>query len=92
MAGIFTKRIWQPCICQPNKLKWEIKKTTDGAKRGAKQKSGGAMAHPGPPLESPLDSNAVFAVSSSKDGKKQNQSVHTHCISESFRSGIRKKG
>jgi len=21
MAGIFTKRIWQPCICQPNDLK-----------------------------------------------------------------------
>jgi len=39
------------------------------------------------------DSNAVFIVdvsrvyanSSSEDGKKQNQSVHTHCISENFR-------
>ena len=48
MAGIFTERIWQPCICQPNELKREIKKKTGGAKRGAKQKTGGAMAHPGP--------------------------------------------
>jgi len=54
MAGIFTKRIWQPCIWQPNELKREIKKKTGGAKRGTKQKSGWAMAHLGPPLESPL--------------------------------------
>jgi len=47
MAGIFTKRIWQPCICQPNELKREMNKKTGGAK----QKSGGH----GPPLESPLD-------------------------------------
>jgi len=52
MAGIFTKRTWQPCICQPNDLK--LKKKTAGVKRGAKQKSGRDMAHPGPPLESPL--------------------------------------
>ena len=46
------------------------------------------------------DSNAVFIIgvsrvyanSSSEDGKKQNQSVHTHCISENFLSGMRKKG
>ena len=44
MAGIFTKRIWQLCICQPNELKREIKK-----------KTGEAMAHPGPPLEPPLE-------------------------------------
>jgi len=50
MAGIFTKRNWQPCICQPNELKREIRKKTGGAK----QKSGEAMAHPGPSLESPL--------------------------------------
>ena len=37
MTGIFTKRIWQTCICQPNELKREIKKKTGGAK----QKSGG---------------------------------------------------
>ena len=49
MASIFAKRIWQPCICQPNELKREIKKHTGGAKRGAKQTSGEAMAHPGPP-------------------------------------------
>jgi len=30
MANIFTKRIWQPYICQPNELKWEIKKKTGG--------------------------------------------------------------
>jgi len=50
MAGIFTKGIWQPCICQPNELKREIKKKTGGAK----QKTWGAMAHPSTPLESPL--------------------------------------
>jgi len=50
MAGIFTKRIWQPFVCQPDKLKREIKKKTGGAKRGAKQKSGVAMAHQAPPL------------------------------------------
>jgi len=46
------------------------------------------------------DSNAVFIVdvsrvyanSSSEDGKKQNQSVYTHCISDNFQSGTRKKG
>jgi len=54
MAGTFTKRIWQPYICQPNELKREIKKKAEGVKQGAKQKSGGTMAHPGPPLESPL--------------------------------------
>jgi len=43
MAGIFTKRIWQPCICQPNDLK--IKKKTGGAK----QKSGGAWPTQAPP-------------------------------------------
>jgi len=48
MAGIFTKRIWQPCICQPNELKWEIKKKT-GGQTGAKQKSGG-HAPSRPPL------------------------------------------
>jgi len=36
------------CICQPNQLKREINKKTGGAKRGAKQKSGEAIAHPGP--------------------------------------------
>ena len=44
------------------------------------------------------DSNAVlivevlrvYANSSSEDGKKKNQSVHTHCISERFQSGTRK--
>jgi len=46
------------------------------------------------------DSNAVFIVdiprvyanSSSEDGKKQNQSVHTHCVSDIFQSGTRNKG
>jgi len=41
------------------------------------------------------DSNAVFIIvvsrvyanSSSEYGKKQNQSVHTHCISENVQSG-----
>jgi len=37
-------------------LKGKLRKKL-GAKRGAKQKSGG-MAHPGPPLESPLSQRA----------------------------------
>ena len=41
------------CIFQPNELEREIKKKL-GEKQGAKQKSGGTMAHPGPPLESRL--------------------------------------
>jgi len=53
MAGIFTERIWQPCVCQPNELKREIKKKTGGAKRRAKQKTGG-HGPTRPPLESPL--------------------------------------
>ena len=51
MAGIFKKRIWQPCICQPNELKREIKKKKNW---GGQAKIWGGMAHPGPPLESPL--------------------------------------
>ena len=46
------------------------------------------------------DSNAVFIVDvsrvyanpSSEDGKKQNQSVHTHHNSDNFQSGMRNKG
>ena len=49
MTGIFTKRIWQSCICQPNELKREIKKKTERAKLGAKKKSEGAMTHSAPP-------------------------------------------
>jgi len=45
-------------MCQPNELKREIKKKTGEAKRGAKQKSGGAMAHPVPSLESPLQATS----------------------------------
>jgi len=36
------------------RIEREIKKKTGAAKQGAKQKSGRAMAHPAPPLESPL--------------------------------------
>jgi len=50
MAGIFTERIWQPCICQPNELKREFKKKTEEAKRRAKQKTGGGHVPPRPPL------------------------------------------
>jgi len=39
-----------------------------------------------------VDVSRVYAISSSEDGKKQNQSVHTHCISENFQNGARKKG
>jgi len=50
MAGIVTKRIWQPYICQPNELKREIKKKT-----GRPSKN---LGRPWPTqvlLESPLD-------------------------------------
>ena len=40
MAGIFAKRIWQRCICQPNELKREIKKKTGGANGGPSKKLG----------------------------------------------------
>ena len=49
MAGIFTKRIWQLYMCQPNELKREIKKNTGGAKRGVKKKSGGGAWPTQPP-------------------------------------------
>ena len=39
-----------------------------------------------------VDVSRVYANSSSEDGKKQNQGVHTHCISENFQSVTRKKG
>jgi len=58
MAGIFTQRIWQPCICHPNELKWEINIKL----RGGQAKIWGAIAHPGPPLESPLSSKQVFII------------------------------
>jgi len=47
------------------------------------------------------DNNAVFIDDVSKvyansfpqkTGKKQNKSVHAHCISENFQSGVRTKG
>jgi len=41
MAGIFTERIWQPCICQPNELKREIKKKNEGPNGGPSKKLGG---------------------------------------------------
>jgi len=31
-----------------------------------------------------VDVSRVYAISSSEDGKKRNQRVHTHCISENF--------
>ena len=49
MAGIFTKRIWQPCICQPNELKREIKKKTGEPNGGPSKKLGGPW-----PTQAPL--------------------------------------
>ena len=49
MAGIFTKCVWQPCICQPNELKREIKKKTGRAKRRPSKNLGGLW-----PAQSPL--------------------------------------
>ena len=44
MASIFTKRIWQPCICQPNDLKLK-KKNWGGASKNL-----GGHGPPSPPL------------------------------------------
>jgi len=60
MAGIFTQRIWQPYICQPNELKREVKKKTGEVKRKATQKSGGGHGPPRPPLESPLGNTGII--------------------------------
>jgi len=50
MAGIFTKRIWQPyIICQPNELKREVKKKTGGP-NGEPSKNLGCHGPPRPPL------------------------------------------
>jgi len=54
MAGIFTKRLWQPYMCQPNELKREIKKKNWGA-NGKSNKNLGRHGPPRSPLESPLD-------------------------------------
>jgi len=59
MAGIFTKHIRQPCICQSNELQLEIKKKTGWCQTGSQTKIWEAMAHPGLPLESPLAHTAL---------------------------------
>jgi len=46
-------------MCQPTDLNLEIKNKTGEAKRGAKQKSWGAMAHPAPPLRIATDGIVV---------------------------------
>jgi len=48
------------CICQRNELKREIKKKT-GGQTGDQTKIWGGMAHPSPPLESPLPKTRVKA-------------------------------
>jgi len=48
MASIFTKCIWQPCICQPNELKREIKKKL-GRQTGGQAKIWGGHVPPRPP-------------------------------------------
>jgi len=53
MGGIFTKRIWESYICQPNQHKRDIKKKTGGP-NGGQAKIWGGKTHPGPLLESPL--------------------------------------
>ena len=52
------------CMGQSSELEREIKQKSGGESGGASQKSGGAMASPGPPLESPLVMNfSVLALS-----------------------------
>ena len=53
MVDMFTQRIWQPYICQPNELKREIKKKL-GWPNGGTSKNLGGHGPPNPPLESPL--------------------------------------
>jgi len=53
MAGIFTKRIWQPYTCQPKELKREIKKNTGGP-NGVPSKNLEGHGQPRPSSESPL--------------------------------------
>jgi len=53
MAGIFTKRIWQPYICQPNELNGKLRKKMGGQTEGQAKICGG-HGPPKPPLESPL--------------------------------------
>jgi len=53
MGGIFTKRIWESYICQPNRLIRDIKKKT-GVNTGGQMKIWGVITHPDPLLESPL--------------------------------------
>jgi len=47
---------------QSSEFEREIKQKTGGASGGASQKSGGAMAPPGTPLESPLCVRLVDAL------------------------------
>jgi len=55
MAGIFTKRMWQPCICQPHDLKIKKKR---GAKGGLSKNLGG-HGPPKHPLELPMQVNLL---------------------------------
>jgi len=67
MAGIFTKRIWQPYICQPNELKREIKKKT-----GGQAKIWGGHGPPRPPLESPLFWNFLnYTIENAQEVRKK---------------------
>jgi len=84
MVGIFTKRIWQPCICQPNELKREIKKKTGGAKAGAKQKSGGPWPTQAPPLESPLHSHHCNSKGPELPQSKQRSPSASSCTYSSY--------
>ena len=52
MAGIFTKRIWQPYICQPNEH-GKLGKKTGGPNGGSSKNLGGPWPTQAP-LESPL--------------------------------------
>jgi len=57
MAGIFTKGIWQPYICQPKDPK--IRKKNWGAKRGPSKNLGGHCP-PRPPLRT-ADEHVPFS-------------------------------
>ena len=53
MTGVFTKRIGQPAYVNQTNLNGKLRKKLGGP-NGVQAKIWKGMAHPGPPLESPL--------------------------------------
>jgi len=56
MAGMFQNALGNPTYVNQTKLNWKLRKNW-GNQTGYQAKIWGCMAHPGPPLESPLGLN-----------------------------------